>query len=993
LSSLRQSGQVTFLCANSAGEGAPLQQCPVGASISTSTSARNLTVAASDHDLYALVTQTVTGEIALVRASARVGVSGATVIDVDPSNPGVTPLRVGQNPVDIVTTPGGKATFVSVREVGKPGIFALPTSCLWPAKAPESARDLTTWPACSLPTTPGQMVIVNDGADQEGRVRTSCDEPYESLGTAGAGGANNAGEDCSVDLATESGPPGRQKLVVTLPDRGSIAVVDAQALLDRPPGSFGPCPIELELKLNPEPQGSRLQPLPADLAGQGCFPNEFEYPQLEGEFEARPAGLASGRDVLFIGDQTAPVIHRVNTTDVCRLTEDAPLLPTSMLEPERVVVSSRIALSPVTTEGSQFLYAIDEAPARSADVMVFDVTSGGSPKTPLVRSGSKYMPFEVPDRIQFPAAAKDVGFVQNDEPSVDPETDVGEFGVACDPDPSLNNQDPGARYRTDESLTAGAGVNRRGIFAYILTSDGNLNIVDVDDYDSACRRPIGVNRSSTLDFRGCGGDSEDFDYFTADGQENGSPTVTNEVSCRVVVPHRARARGRGGFVITNETIGTGAPTLLSLPRLTLYGRSQPVSRETIEGRKRPLLLGVDFGGEGGLPVTQAQVYVGTTLRTRDSEDQPLDINPNTAEQTNLVLPFVEPRAYPESEVVTVSYEGDLDGLHTAGQLDLTEDNTLRLWDVDARYCKLGTQDLGATSELLEKDHGLTGQPLAELAARYADYVQVTSASPLEDDSYWQGAGAACAGGQGFAGCDSLFGDATADDLRSERDLKILSAYDDHLLVLPKDLAGAANVSRRLDDLRCCFPSALSYRVRASEQWVVKGTSSGYRHPIVAVRNEQGELACQVACDPVRGLRRGRVTELSSTACDDPRPEIADFCGVGPRTGRDVICAYDASSGAVRPGSTAGNCIFDDGTRRFALYRGLEASQRGMAFLFDVGGGFLIDSVNLSSVTRTNVLPVTLEAVPNFGAVGVVDAQDRGLLLIEVRSNSVVSQFY
>jgi hypothetical protein len=993
LSSLRQSGQVSFVCVNLRGDGAPLDQCPVGASISTSSTARSLTVASLNHDLYALVTQTVTGEVALLRISARAGVSGPTVIDVDPSNPGVTPLRVGQDPSDMVTTPGGKATFVSVREVGKPGLFALPTRCLWGPEAGESPRDLTSWPACSLPSPPGRMVIVADEPDAQGRVRTSCDGSYqEPKDPTGAAGANGA-DDCAVDLATETNQPGRQKLIVTLPDRGTLAVVDAQRLLDRAPGSFDPCPIEAEFELRADPSGERTQPLPPDLAGQGCFPEKFEYPELSEAFDPKPAGLSLGRGILFVADQAAPVIHRVSTEDVCQLTEKPPLLPTSMLEPDRLVTSSRLAVSPVTRAGSQFLYAIDESPARAADVMVFDITSENSPRTPLVRPGSKDMPFEIPDRIQFPAAAKDVGFVQNDEPIVDPDTDVGEFGVLCDPDPSLSPDDEGARYRSNESLTAGAGINRRGIFAYVLTSDGNLNVVDLEDYDAACRRPIQVNRSSSPDFRGCLGDVQALDYYTSNGRPTGVPTVTNEVSCRVVEPHRARAHGRQGYVITNDTIGTGAPTLLSLPRLTLFGRSQPVSRDTVEGRKRPILLGADFGGEHGLPITPAQVYVGTTQRSRDSETEPLDINPNSAEQSNVVLPFVEPRAYPETEVVTVAYEGDLDGLHSAGRIEIEADDKLRLSDVDASYCKSGTQDVATTRDLLEKDYGLTGDPLSELALRYADYVQVTSSFPLEDDEYWQGAGAACVGDQGFAGCDSVFGKTTVDDLRRERDLKILAAYDDHLELAPALLPTGSNVRRYFEALSCCFPGALSYRVRAAEQWVVRGTSSGYRHPVVAVADADGELACRLACDPVRGSRRGRLVELSSTSCDDPNPEAPDFCGVGPRTSRDVVCAYDSTSGAVQPGTGAGRCIFDDGTRRFALYRGLEQSARGMAFLFDVGGGFLIDSVNLSSVTRTNVLPVSLATVPSFGAAGVVDAQDRGVLLIEVRSNSVVTQFY
>ena len=44
---------------------------------------------------------------------------------------------------------------VGVHEVGREGIFALPTSCIVPREPDEPLRDIRTWPACRLPAAPG----------------------------------------------------------------------------------------------------------------------------------------------------------------------------------------------------------------------------------------------------------------------------------------------------------------------------------------------------------------------------------------------------------------------------------------------------------------------------------------------------------------------------------------------------------------------------------------------------------------------------------------------------------------------------------------------------------------------------------------------------------------------------------------------------------------------------------------------------------------------
>jgi len=122
LHSLQASGNVSFVCRgdDNVPEGHKLDECPD----------REFT----SRRLLGLVTQTATNEVAVIDL-----VAGA-VVDIDPSTPGYSFLRVGARPGSIVTTPGGSVSFVGVTGLQKNGIFALPTSCLSAPRQGDQAR-------------------------------------------------------------------------------------------------------------------------------------------------------------------------------------------------------------------------------------------------------------------------------------------------------------------------------------------------------------------------------------------------------------------------------------------------------------------------------------------------------------------------------------------------------------------------------------------------------------------------------------------------------------------------------------------------------------------------------------------------------------------------------------------------------------------------------------------------------------------------------------
>lgn len=994
LTSLRMSGEATYLCIGPDRTPAPMVDCPIGAL----TSDGGVTVGKPGFELHALVTQTISAEVAVVRLTGSDSRSESTsgVLDVDASNPGVTPLRVGAQPVAIASTPGGSASFVTVAEPGRTGIFALPTACIFQPEAKEPRRDLTTWPGCRLPTPPGDIAVVvaaDEGVEGDGFCHGQPDSFRELDPDAS----------CATNLEQENLPSGRRKLVVALPQEGKLVVIDAQELLNREPGSYDDCAVEAEVALSGVVPGGLTQPLPSDLVQQGR--TEMVYPDIEGEYEPRPAGfdLLGGR--LLVADRGSPLIHVLDVSDPCAIEEGQPLVAASFNDPARIVTTSRVAQSPETQSGQRFVYAVDEVGGELASVVVFDLSEGEGSRLPLVRPGSPLNPFEAPDRLEFGSAVKDVAFARLERPQRDPAVGEAITGVACNPDPTIDPDSIGARYRSDESGSGAfddVGASPavlRGVFGYALLSDGRSMVIDIEDLDAACRRPKSLNPSEALDFRGCQGDPAEFEFYTDDQTEDGTPTVTDEASCRVVVPHRQRSRR---YFSTVEGTAIQAPSLQGFAQLSLRGRGLSLSRLTTEGKNHPILLGADFLEPTGSTVP-AQVYVGSRLYARDNASNTLEIDPNVAERAAPTLPFVEPRAYPSSELLTVTYEGSLDELRRTGRLSEASDGIAELTDRTGRFCSRGVQGHQLTREMGRSRFGLDGGALNRFTEQHSDYVQITNLLFDESDDYWDGAGASCGEGLtsfdegGYPLCDSLFRVGDEDELAISRDLTIVSAHDDVLKVTPRVAADPRLAldldlaNDTLEVMRCCFPDGLNYRLRAARQWIVRGQASGLSHPIIE-DPEDDEGACIVDPSPLASYRWARAFEVSSSTCENVVADDPDSCGVGPRTPEDVVCAYDSSQGPLKLGGAASGCVYNSLTSRFVVYRGLEPSERDMTFGVQLRGGFEGLAIRLG-VNSSFVLPISMTVLPDAGIMGVVDSQNQGLLMVDLARSRVVQAFF
>jgi hypothetical protein len=933
--SLERSGRASFVCLaapnTSPTPALPLERCSAATATSIDDFGQDATTGATTiPHLYALVTQTVRGEVALVDTSASVG----NVIDEDPSVPGANFLPVGALPTSIVSTPGGVATFVGIAEIGRESIFALPSNKIRPGDR-QTAPELSSWPACRLPSAPGDIALVVDPA-QNGATRASCDGAFGDLPPL-------KNKDHG-DLSGEG--PGREKLVVELPDLGGFAIVDAQAVLDRDLGSFDPCPIErwVPLKVELPPPGQTGSPPTLGAACvQPILPAAVALPALA----PRPAGMAIVGGRMFLGDLAAPVIHVVDLPTPCDPVERAPLLPTDAKDPSRVVVTSRLAATPSPTPAlKRYLYALDVV---DGSTMVFDVGDGATSRMPLQRPHPEWNPFVPPDRIKFTAPAQDLLVLTRDVPVTDPATGNAVSGVRCSPTPGLGTTcqvtadhptldcDVRTLYRTSSDYTTGAGPNLlRGTFAFVLLTSGQIGVIDVDDLDAACRVPTNLSSAA-----GCSGTGSSLDS-------------SGEVSCNVVEPNSPRS---SMYVLSNETAGHHEPGLVTLPLLydqegtLIPPGGTPFIRATVPA-------------QGSLP----DLSVGTSTQPIGPDGSGTPADTNGSPTYAIAMNLEDPRVHVGDQNWVVSWEGGLaDFTARLTNLRLAPGGSPNdgLYDPNGRYCDAGVQSQASVREILRSE-GLSEKAADAEAPGLADYVQITSGFATDGDPYWMTVGNTCS----YATCNGLFG--TTDVPRPERDLRVVEAYQDRMLL---ELRAPANgLSNEM--FKCCFPSDVEFVIRGGGQWIVQGDQAGFLHHVIA---DPATGACRNSCDPTLARRNGRARFADRSVVHDGDPEAY----VGPMfrfavTPRPCTGATGDCGGA--------QCRSD---QKVCVRPQLA---RDMNFRFTTQGSFQPLSVNLAASTQ-DVQPQSLMFVPPTGEIAVTDGALNGLFMVSTQSIQISRQFY
>jgi hypothetical protein len=949
----------------------------------------------------ALVTQTLRGEVAAIDLTKE------EVIDEDPSVPGTEFLQVGANPTAIASTPGGVATFVGVGEPGLWAIYALPTSCIIPPSPGEATRDIALWSSCRLPSAPGEMLIAIDPTKtQDGSYRKTC--APESATDWLAAAAKNIGDrrdDCPANLEAEEqiGPQGRRKLVVTLPDRGVVAVYDAQTILNLPAGSFDECVPDRVIPLSTSlPTPEVVQPIPPELVpAPGCTVPPTRYDAITYDQEngfSQPAQMALAGSTLYVADLGVPLIHSVDLSDPCNATEGEPLRPLSYETPKDAVYAERLAVSDLLPSGKRYLYA---TVAKEGTAMVFDVSPNATSKAPLIRTGSVELPDEPPDRIVLPSPIKAMSLVTHDVPAIDADTDTGVLGALCDPNP--NGRAPGSLYRTNSDYTEGAAPRKlRGLFGVLAMSSGEIAAIDIEDWDAPCRRPATNNPNvDATDWRGCAHDAAV--GANATYERGANLTVTDELSCNVFRPHRLRS---GKYLLNDPDFGANGPNLSGFPVLT-GGDVGQTSGATVDREKRaPKMLAVPFNDvdcNSAPKYTSPFTFVGSTKYDACSIGQELlDMEPETALENSLLLPLREPRAYASTEAFRATYEGVVLNKRANGTLatipegQVVDDlgralasDELLLRDVDARFCDQGVQDRDVNLGIA-RDFSVPEAKQSGFAAGHGDFVVLMS-DFLDSDPYFDNKKIAkrCGAEDLRLSCEDWFG--TSEDPLPERELLVREAYHDKLVLAPRSGGESA-----LQRIHCCFPAVHSYEIRAASQWVVRG--SRLLHDIAPGPS----LRCMKDCSPRRSRLRNRVFEISSTApeCEEKEGQARPTCFIGPakRPLDEEICAVNSPKASVKASELGSalpsGCVFDSVTGRFAIYRGLRPSVRDMTFSWTVNGGFTgLGASLVSSSSGRSVGAVDMLHAEPLDAVLVVDGVSGGVSLLGLGSFATIGNPY
>ncbi len=956
LRALEHSGRVSFVCLNAPGDslspGRPQNDCS-GVRFETPDDYGMVDGETTKPHLYALVTQTTRGEVAVIDMSTKT----ESVLDANPRVPGTNFLPVGAQPVDIATTNDGDAAFVAVAEVGRHGIFALPSKDLRNC-ATCAPKNLSDWHSCALPGAPGQMLIIDDPVKDD-KVRRTCDSSYETF-------QSKLTDSKGQEIVNVVDPKlGRPKIVVTIPERGALAVIDAQSLFDQavddmgkpveeggaavynhPPGSWNPCKIEYWQPLKVDVPVET--PPPTGAGGPACVDRKVDAPSVQVAFEPHPMGMARSQDKLFIADTKAPVIHVFDMKTPCEPLEVDPLLPSSAREPERVVTTNAVTVSGVLASTlEQFVYAVDD---YDGSLMVFDVSPTSTSRRPLLRKNQPWAPFQPPDRIDLGVPVQDLVLIERPNSQVIPASGILVEGVRCSPDPSLTvctadsmSCDPATLYRTGAAYDRGAGPTRmRGAFVYALLSTGQIAVVDVDDYDADCRIP---RRPSHLN--GCPAEliGHEKDYESS-----------GEASCNAVVPHTLRD---AVYVRSSDKTGQNQPGIQSFPSLytdegtlqALFDPNGVVMRATLP--------------EPPVEKEQFNLAVATGVWVIDKDTGLVTAGGEV--EHSLAANVEDPRAHTSSQSFSVIYEGALPGF-SGKAAKLSVDVTPATFDdASSRFCDQGVLGQKAFVEMLMAETpGLSKADAEKRALEMADYVQILSSTPAEDDNHWA---TTAKGVCTYDQCQGTFGPIEIP--KTTRDFKVIEAYQDHLeLSVPNDLASLAP---------CCFPSLLAFNVRVGHQWAVIGTNSGFIHHVVPTPLE-GSTAdravgvCRNSCDPRDVRKNGRVRPV-------PHGEIvkdgSPYAFINPFFRFSINEAAPGNQFDANPKSDADN-----------------APTRGTFFQFATQGQFrplLSDLV--TTLESTEVQPQSIGFVPATGEMVVVDGSLQGIILMNAGTLGINRQYY
>lgn len=747
-----------------------------------------------DNQLFALVTQTSRGEVAVVDLSA------GSIIDQSHAVPGLNFLPVGANPTDIAATPDGRMAFVASAEPNKFAIYGIPGHRILGDAAgrrdPEGAVTLTSWPVCALPQRPGSLTVV----------------PRRSLSPVTAdGGADDAGAQAGTPtelpyelVAVLPGDRTTSAKVITIDPRPFLRAsprlgADGKPLDDfgegptLAPGQLDACPITAAMDLVGESavpatfrEGKRWedgvkwvdggvdltcdtpeQPASCGLrsckckdpttgldagtpidAGGGVVPacdsDAGSTEAVERAFELgpldppQPMAIARDDQMLYIADKGIPLIHVVDLSVPGAPRELPPLVVSSSIDPSRAVSIQDIAISPPTREYKRFLYAVDR---KEGSIAVFDVTDPmNGDRTPLRRPHPELNPFQPPDRIAFEAPVVAVAFARHDFPltRINGVTQANaKTGLLCNPN---DNLDP----------STGVPLNDRnaepdfGVFYRASSSNVDVGLGPI--------RLRGIFAFATLsNGKVIAIDVDDWDAPCRRPQElSGGEGTTDGVA--TTVSALAVAQPTLGPADTNpyhapvaaaDSVSQEAFFPVSAPHRP---RSNYLLREdAVSGRHTPFLQSTPTLTSTGA-VTPPLQGPGSeaTPKMRPTATRPGGLAAGT-EDVGVRFSLDTPEVHFDQDW-EVTYEGKLLGFEGLPATISTTDgySSLILSQPQARFCSKGVEDWSvgaARANAITNALAIAGRPQPPvnepLDRRMVDYVQISDDLLPPGDAFWR----------------------------------------------------------------------------------------------------------------------------------------------------------------------------------------------------------------------------------------------------------------
>jgi hypothetical protein len=471
LSSLDRSAKMQFLCADLelvTGNLFDLKQVlPTGLCVAETTFAPEVTA-----QFMGAVTQTQTGEVAVVSFTT------SAILDTNRTVPGVTALRVGEQPTGIQISPF-EPSYTYVSSFSPKSVQAIPTEAVITGES-------------ELPT---QQVRFEAGPTDLALHEFAFAEEFKNDEGQVTGGRGRIVHRNLYAAIPELGQVMRIPVIVDDFEHGDLGEPE-------PIPALGTYTCDTVVPVTPpastEDDYHRICPEDfEDRPGRFIKTVETTTPCVDGEVPGpSPVALAIDRgiegdpddDVLLVADANQPVIHRYRLTDSGAV--PLPVIvtgaPTTDLDVTPYVPKSSASDDLAATE--RYLYAVS---AMDSSVLAVDYTDDGDgffgsvlPVVAGVSSRANEENIESRNRVR--SAFSNVRSIEVVSPFYKPEEDPS-TGTVTVPEEDLCSPSD-----ADALAIAQNPRNMRGVFLAVSLSNGTMYYLDIYDLNAPCRGGEGV---------------------------------------------------------------------------------------------------------------------------------------------------------------------------------------------------------------------------------------------------------------------------------------------------------------------------------------------------------------------------------------------------------------------------------------------------------------------------------------------------------------------